>query len=1715
MSTFYNGYLPSRTFGAVEGDKSKDNQGPVAIVKDIETLMKMTNPNADIVVGTDTYKGGIGERNIQNDAIKQEHVKTHTPDQNTASVMTGPLRIFDFMSIVSKLIKGITGKANWYEAPADTIESLNTRATTLESNSVTTTAFTTHKTSGDHDGRYYTETEINAINLAHTTSGDHDGRYYTETEIDGFVSTINGNLNTHKSSGDHDSRYYTKTQMQTSGQSATHWDNITNKPDLADKHWKTPVATPANLPLTGNEIGDVREVMNDGDGKLAWYACEATTGTLEQQWEKIGDADWQIGEDERVAAENIRLASEITREDNEDIRISNENTRITSASAFALAETNRNNAEITRSANEVTRIASENIRVANASAYTTAENTRVTQELGRIAAENTRVSQESSRVTQFNAMIANSNCIFKAPVATYADIATTYPSPSAYWTTQTIDDGKVWRRNGSNNAWEQVGTISSSAFTSLVSYVDTTLGYALNANNDIVRESIPSGLTQLGTLDTTYMATNANKIRLTGDSVAFVNGYKVTISSLTVIDLGTPPVSGTRDDLIFLEVWLKSVPTSKSDVVQSRIRVVQGVDFTTYPIDGFVYQAGANVDSWAEVNQQFMAQGGAASPLTNRDYGAFIPAVQGSSTYFVQNHTLSDAGLYVSGKGNQASKDALLTSDGYVYAIPLFKVTRRNSGGYSVANPNGGRTYRDVSGLRGSAENTAVNPVIKTNLHASFSLLEVGDSVVMTANLVRKIIAIDSVAKTFTIDFPLATATFGASNGLSILSNRPDTLLADIIADRDIVDLRHKVSLTGFNYQGLLEENFDKLLRGELQTKERKKMVKTYHGIPKTPTDANTVFYASCESVTAEVGTIASNLSAVTYSPVPTGIGMNLKDSANTRTILFNVSNLSAFTFDGWFNTEDLYAIGANARIIFNMYDATKVNEIGFSKRTSGDTFSLVYGNGSEVLAIPKPSMPWTHVRLSSDGINIKVYFNGKLIKSRAVANLATKTRASIGEIDGVTTWTYIGRVADVSFSNIDRGDVFATLPADFIAGYAKVTNAMNGQRKTHSDALTGQYTVGIADGDGSSHSKGLTITKAGANWASADTIKVKGLAGDIISGVIDSDTALARVTGIVSGAGTTTYIFYLDDVTKLAVSDVLTYVDANNLVSSRVWTVSAIDTTTKQVTLTLNSSTDIGTTNLGYFIEYTATTSIPVVKSMISSTMTTITGTWSGLGTNEATFTLGTNASLTTGDIQIEYSLNIPAGQGGLPEVYTATLAGESKGKKLVVGTVAVSDDFVGKVSGSTVVNPNGAYHIYNSSLLSPSAFMSDEEEQANYDKIKTLNGVTLNPTTSVNGQIPQQLFSFNLIRIVEDKYGPIPSVDKVAWLKSNLGLISAKCYGYGTGPLGNKAKMGFYRAGTSAWHSTVVENTATSPSLLTYARDYSQSPSVSEFIDSNGFVHFNLYTDASDGTTPSIIYTDYINIEVALKTPTGYDILVPENPRRDGGLTNVLMVRKETKEIQSFFDSINTDGLITYGDYVPYQGLSLLGLPSLSGAVLSSKMIISTIGTGGKAGSTQQFYDKMSTQLPLGLAETDYALDSRGVLIKSTNPVPFMETPFTVTPFSPISIVSNPKIIRSVTGATSPVGVRGCRPDAYFGISDTLDGLYGVVALVDPDTKIGVFSSIYAVLVLDINKNEIYMVVARKNSSGKFSVLFDDNSPLAGADHFKLSGRPLVKGV
>lgn len=767
--------------------------------------------------------------------------------------------------------------------------------------------------------------------------------------------------------------------------------------------------------------------------------------------------------------------------------------------------------------------------------------------------------------------------------------------------------------------------------------------------------------------------------------------------------------------------------------------------------------------------------------------------------------------------------------------------------------------------------------------------------------------------------------------------------------DRDILDLRHKVSLTGFDYQKLLEENFDKLLRGELQTKEKTKLKKTYFGARKTPIDSNTIFYASFDgTTTAEIG--GSSQLVEQYVPMPTGLGLNLKLNDVDATDLQPLSSIlnDSFTIDFWL---DITKVSPKVGYLITLVNSSN-NEKSLaisSREDLGKGVICLYVNYlnndtnanfdfycdidlSLHVDITKP----IHIRLIYDKINNKLilYANGK-------KTLDTILSDTIIDSDKVLVGGYISFpntyhnsfngavISDLMVSNIDRGNIFATLPQDFIDGYAEIVPAFNEQRRSFADPLTSQYTVDIIKADGSNTEKHITVTQATqGQWSANDTIKIKGLTGELINGVIDSDTILARV--VEDNSSDTTKV-KLNDVTGLAVNDQIAFYDSSLATLQGTRTITAIDTTNNIITLDTALTLTCGMVA----VEITSTSSSPVVKFNNNGTLTTVSGTWSGLGTNEATFTLTdpTTDGLTNENIQIEYSVNYPAGQGKVP-VYSEVKMAEINGKRLVPSdTITIVDDFAGKVSGSTVENPHISKKANSTSLLAPTDVNFAEIIGSEYTQIDTLDSTVQTATTSVSGEIPQQIFSFNLIEIVERKFGEIPAIDKVQWLKDNLHQIRCWWRGYGVNPNGNKAYFACFNNVSNTYINPMIATSSTVEALTWIVSD--NSISSNNVIDVNGYMHFITYTDASDGVTASTIYTDYVSIEVELKssayTDNGYQILAPENNRaREEMNSGILSVRPETREVERYplgkVDE-NSD-IVLYGDYVPpYEVISSTG--------------------------------------------------------------------------------------------------------------------------------------------------------------------------------------------
>lgn len=151
-------FKPSRQFSANIGDCSVDDAGPDAIENDIDSIMRMFDPDTEHAPG---IPGGISAGNIQDNASTDDIIGERTIDQDTAEEYSNTGKLTSLLSLIAKTIKQIKGTANWYTQASDTINGLNSKVTTNISNILSVTnGLNNHKTGSDHDGRYYTKAQL-------------------------------------------------------------------------------------------------------------------------------------------------------------------------------------------------------------------------------------------------------------------------------------------------------------------------------------------------------------------------------------------------------------------------------------------------------------------------------------------------------------------------------------------------------------------------------------------------------------------------------------------------------------------------------------------------------------------------------------------------------------------------------------------------------------------------------------------------------------------------------------------------------------------------------------------------------------------------------------------------------------------------------------------------------------------------------------------------------------------------------------------------------------------------------------------------------------------------------------------------------------------------------------------------------------------------------------------------------------------------------------------------------------------------------------------------------------------------------------------------------------------------------------------------------------------------------------------------------------------
>jgi hypothetical protein len=295
-----------------------------------------------------------------------------------------------------------------------------------------------------------------------------------------------------------------------------------------------------------------------------------------------------------------------------------------------------------------------------------------------------------------------------------------------------------------------------------------------------LKRALPSGWLSPDFLGSSDMASAiftssvvANELLIPNDLLAHVNGWLLRVSdtedntqnklALPVSPVG---VGAKRTDLVILEVWRRLLSASPSTVGKSptariwlngNVKIAAADDLVLNPADD-ILDVVLGAESTKRVQIQYRLRVISGVDIFAFPYGIDDPTVvansvpvvaaapDGVATAFLYTNQSAngDSGLWRAGDGNPAN--ALGTVDGYIYAIPLEAVFRRNQNAFDKnSNHNGG------------------------------------------------------------------VATPGPSD-------RPDGLFFDVIAARDVADLRLGVSPTGWDYREVLDKNFGYLLDNVTRT---------------------------------------------------------------------------------------------------------------------------------------------------------------------------------------------------------------------------------------------------------------------------------------------------------------------------------------------------------------------------------------------------------------------------------------------------------------------------------------------------------------------------------------------------------------------------------------------------------------------------------------------------------------------------------------------------------------------------------------------------------------------------------------------------------------------------------------------------------------------------------------------------------------------------------
>jgi hypothetical protein len=261
------------------------------------------------------------------------------------------------------------------------------------------------------------------------------------------------------------------------------------------------------------------------------------------------------------------------------------------------------------------------------------------------------------------------------------------------------------RRPPLSSEWNLINQISSKK---LQDQVRVQMPSGFTVVEDILQD-LPEGASIAGQVLTSesYLE-NSFKLISKNKNWVVVNGWPILlqgVNTLTEDNIITLNEPGTqRYDFVFLEVWRKLV--SSSDPLYP----LGNTHITPY-LDNEIEWDAVGAETTKRVQIQYRVRVKSLSTDLNTHSVGFNDATVrpiGGRTDIdpyrqFQSAGSNDISLWIAGDGSDAAKNELNTVDGYVYALPMFMVNRRDPNAFSRYNLNGSAITKQNS-LNGSSK---------------------------------------------------------------------------------------------------------------------------------------------------------------------------------------------------------------------------------------------------------------------------------------------------------------------------------------------------------------------------------------------------------------------------------------------------------------------------------------------------------------------------------------------------------------------------------------------------------------------------------------------------------------------------------------------------------------------------------------------------------------------------------------------------------------------------------------------------------------------------------------------------------------------------------------------------------------------------------------------------------------------------------------------------